>query len=136
MTQRSESTSSVATYRFQAKPKATALAPVFAVQMIPAGLNLWNKAAPGSTTNVALKLTRKSWSPDVKAGKNPTVKAVTAQMSTDGRTWRSVPVRKIGGTWTAVVGNPSSGAVSLRARETNTNGSYTEVTISRAYVIG
>ncbi|GAA0562637.1 hypothetical protein GCM10010172_52340 [Paractinoplanes ferrugineus] len=129
------STSSVATYRFQAKPKATALAPVYAVQMIPAGLSLYNKAGPASTTNVALKLTRKSGS-ELKAGKNPTVKTVTAQMSTNGTTWRSVPVRRTGGSWTAVVSNPSSGAVSLRARETNTDGSYTEVTIFRAYAIG
>jgi hypothetical protein len=129
------SISSIATYRFQAKPKSSALAPVYALQMIPAALNRYNQAKPKSTTNVALKLTRKSWS-DLKTGKNPTVKSVTAKMSTDGKTWKSVTVKKIGGGWTAVVGNPSGGAVSLRARATYTSGAYTEVTIYRAYGIG
>jgi hypothetical protein len=129
------STTSIATYRFQAKPKSSALAPVYALQMTPAALNHYNRAKPKSTTKVALKLTRKPWS-DVKPGKNPTVKSVTAKMSTDGKTWKSVTVKKIGGVWTAVVGNPSGGAVSLRARVTCTTGAYTEVTIYRAYGIG
>ncbi|MEU4239647.1 hypothetical protein [Actinoplanes sp. NPDC026619] len=128
------STASTATYRFNVKPKATVIAPVYALQMIPADLNYYNKAKPSSTTKVTLKLTRKSWS-DIKAGKNPTVKSVTATMSTDGKTWKSVPVKKINGAWTAVVPNPAAGAVSLRARATTTTGAYTEVTIYRAYGI-
>jgi len=129
------STTSIATYRFQAKPNSSALPSVYALQMTPAALNHYNQAEPMSTTNVALKLTRESTS-DLKPGKNPTVKSVTAQMSTDGKTWKSVPVKKIGGVWTAMVGNPSGGAVSLRARATCTSGAYTEVTIYRAYGIG
>ena len=129
------STTSIATYRFQAKPKTSTLAPVYALQMVPAGLNSYNRAKPKTTTNVALKLTRKSWF-DVKPGKNPTVKSVTMKMSTDGKTWKSVTVRKIRGVWTAVIANPSAGAVSLRARATYTSGAYTEVTIYRAYGIG
>jgi hypothetical protein len=123
------STTSIATYRFQAKPKSSAVPAVYAVQMVPAGLNRYNHAVPKSTTNVALKLTR-------KASKNPAVKAVTAKMSTDSKTWKSVPVRKIGGVWTAVVPNPSAGLVSLRVRATTTTGAYTEVTVYRAYGIG
>jgi hypothetical protein len=128
------STTSIATYRFQAKTKSTALAPVYALQMVPAYLNRYNQAAPKSTTNVALKLTRKSWS-DVKAGKNPALKSFAAKMSTDSKTWKSVPVRKIGGVWNVVVTNPSSGLVSLRVRATYTSGAYTEVTVYRAYGI-
>jgi hypothetical protein len=129
------STTSIATYRFPAKTKGSTIAPVYAIGMVPAGLNRYNRAKPKSTTNVALKLTRKSWS-DVKAGKAPTVKSVTAKMSTDSKTWKSVKVKKIGGVWTAVVGNPSGGLVSLRVHATYTSGAYTEVTIYRAYGIG
>jgi hypothetical protein len=129
------STKSIATYRFSVKAKSSTLAPVYALQMTPAALNHYNQAKPKSTTDVALKLTRKSWS-GLAAGKNPTVKSVTAKMSADGgKTWKSVSVKKIKGVWTAVVGNPTSGAVSLRARATYTSGAYSEVTIYRAYGI-
>jgi hypothetical protein len=57
-------------------------------------------------------------------------------MSTDSKTWKSVTVKKIKGVWTVVVKNPSSGPVSLRVRETSTNGAYTEVTVYRTYAIG
>ncbi len=124
------------TFRFKAKPKTWVAAPVYAVTMQPAGLNLYNQAKPGSTTNVPLKLSRSKGDPDIKLGKNPKVKTVTAKASfDDGRTWRSVQVKKINGTWTVVVGNPQSGAVSLRVRVTDTTGGYTDVTIIRAYGI-
>lgn len=84
---------------------------------------------------MTLKLTRTA-AVDVARGKNPTVKSVTAKMSTDGRSWKAVTVKKIRGVWTAVVGNPPAGAVSLRVRATYTSGAYTEVTIYRAYAIG
>jgi hypothetical protein len=129
------STTSVVTYGFHITAKSTALPPVYALQLVPSGLDSYNRAKPKSTTNVPLKLTRKSWS-DLKPGKNPTVKSVTAKMSTDSRTWKSVTVKKIKGVWTVVVKNPSSGPVSLRVRETSTNGAYTEVTVYRTYAIG
>ncbi|MFU8854512.1 hypothetical protein ACNAW0_26555 [Micromonospora sp. SL1-18] len=125
------------TFRFKAKPRTWVAAPVYAVTMRPVGLNLYNQAKPGSTTNVELKLSRPKGDPDIKLGKNPPVKTVSAKASFDGgRTWRSVQVKKIAGTWTALVGNPQSGAVSLRVRVTDTTGGYTDVTIIRAYAIG
>ncbi len=125
------------TYRFKAKPNTSVTAPVYAVTMLPTGLNLYNRAKPGSTTNVQLKLSRPKLNPDAKLGTNPKVKTVTAKASFDGgKTWRSVKVKKIDGVWTAAVGNPTSGAVSLRARVTDTTGGYTDVTIIRAYAIG
>ncbi|PZG18705.1 hypothetical protein C1I95_13095 [Micromonospora craterilacus] len=131
------STKTSVTYRFKAKPNTSVTAPVYAVTMLPTGLNLNNQAKPGSTTNVQLKLSRPRMEPDAKLGKNPKVKTVTAKASFDGgKTWRSVKVKKVDGTWTAAVGNPASGAVSLRARVTDTTGGYTEVTIIRAYAIG
>jgi hypothetical protein len=56
-------------------------------------------------------------------------------MSTDGKTWKSVRVHKTGSTWTAAVGNPPAGTVSLRIRATYTTGAYTESTVYRAYGI-
>ncbi|WP_433530429.1 hypothetical protein ACQPYA_30490 [Micromonospora sp. CA-263727] len=125
------------TYRFKAKPNTSVTAPVYAVTMLPIGLNLYNRAKPGSSTDVRLKLSRSKFYVDAKLGTNPKVKTVTAKASFDGgKTWRSVKVKKVDGTWTAAVGNPTSGAVSLRARVTDTTGGYTDVTIIRAYAIG
>ncbi|GAA3345493.1 hypothetical protein GCM10020358_52800 [Amorphoplanes nipponensis] len=130
------STKSVVSYRFHTKPKSSALAEVNSVTMVPIGLNGWNKAPAGSTTNVALKLNRYAQDPDAKRGKNPKLKSLSTTMSADGgRTWRAVKVKKINGVWTAVVRNPGSGAVSLRARATYASGGYTDVTIYRAYGI-
>jgi hypothetical protein len=130
------STKSVVSYRFYTKPNSNALAEVNSVTMIPAGLNNWNKAKGGSTTNVALKLNRYSQDPDAKRGKNPKFKSLGVKISTDGgRTWRTVKVKKVKGVWTAVVPNPASGAVSLRARAPYKSGGFTDVTIYRAYGI-
>ncbi|MEV6598891.1 hypothetical protein AB0M36_18830 [Actinoplanes sp. NPDC051346] len=130
------STASTVSYRFHTKPNSTALAQVYSLAMFPIGLNSWNRAKAGSTTNVALKLNRISHDPDYKRGKDPKVKSVTAKMSPDGgRTWRTVKVKKIKGTWTLLVPNPASGAVSLRTRATYTSGGYTDVTVYRAYGI-
>ncbi|MEU8230055.1 hypothetical protein AB0C12_10670 [Actinoplanes sp. NPDC048967] len=129
------STKSVVSYRFYTKPKSNALAEVNSVTMVPTGLNGWNKAG-GKTTNVALKLNRYTQDPDAKRGKNPRFKSLGVKMSADGgKTWRTVKVKKIKGVWTAVVPNPASGAVSLRARATYKSGGYTDVTIYRAYGI-
>ncbi|WP_189048867.1 hypothetical protein [Micromonospora sonchi] len=125
------------TYKFKAKPNASVVAPVYGIAMLPAGLDLYNRAKPSSTTNVELKLNRSKMYADTKLGKNPKVKSIGAKASFDGgKTWRSVKVTKINGKWTAIVGNPASGAVSLRVRVTVTNGGYTDVTIIRAYAIG
>jgi len=62
--------------------------------------------------------------------------SLSVKMSPNGgKTWRTVKVKKIGGTWTALVPNPASGAVTLRARATYASGGYTDVTIYRAYGI-
>lgn len=131
------STASTVTFRFQAKPNTSVLSQVNSVQQVPAGLDRYNQAKAGGTTNVTLKLSRHLIWGDVKKGTGPKLKSLTTRASFDGgRTWRTVPVRKIGGSWTAVVRNPASGAVSLRTRATYTSGGYTEATIIRAYAIG
>ncbi|GLY05079.1 MULTISPECIES: hypothetical protein [Actinoplanes] len=125
------------TYRFKAKPKSSVLAPVYAVQIVPIGLNLNNQAKAGSTTEVAVKLNRLLRFGDTKKGANPKVTKVTAKVSTDnGKTWRATTVKKVGGTWTVLVRNPASGGVSLRTRATYSGGGYTEATVVRAYAVG
>ncbi|KUL34538.1 hypothetical protein [Actinoplanes awajinensis] len=133
------STSSRVTYRFPLNPKAkkNTLAPNYSVQIIPAGLDLYNKAKPGSTTTVTLRLNRVVHYEDLTRGANPKLKSLTAKISADGgKTWRAVPVRKIGGNWTAVVKNPAAGYVAVSVRATYTSGGYSESTIYRTYRIG
>jgi hypothetical protein len=130
------STSSSVTFRFYADPKVSAVAPVFLTRFVPTGLDMNNRARPGGTTTVDLKLDRQRQGPDAKF---TTVKAktVTAKASFDGgRTWKAVTVKRSGSTWTAAVANPSSGSVSLRAKVTDAKGNSSEVTVYRAYTVG
>jgi hypothetical protein len=104
-----------ATFRFWANPKVPAVSPVFNTRFLPAGLDLHNRAKPGSITTVDLKQERPSQGPDIKL---PTVKVkkVAATASFDGgKTWKVVTVKRSGSVWKALIGNPASGAVSLRA---------------------
>jgi hypothetical protein len=131
------STGSTVTHRFYAKPNTSVLAQAATIQHMPTGLNGYNRAKPGSVTTVALKLNRYVLWEDIKRGANPTLKSLTTKVSFDGgKTWKSVPVKKINGVWAAVVTNPASGAVSIRTRATYTSGGYTEAGIQRAYAIG
>jgi hypothetical protein len=131
------STTSRVTYRFQTKPNASALPGVYSVHMLPAGLSMTNKAKPGTKTKVTIKLLRTVVDPDAKRGTDPKVSKLTAQMSPDsGKTWRTVPVSKVGGTWYATVTNPTTSAVALKVRATVAGGAYTEATVFRAYGIG
>jgi hypothetical protein len=131
------STGSTVTFRFYAKPNTSVLAQAYTIQHMPTGLNSYNQAKPGSVTNVAIKLNRYLIWGDIKRGANPTLKSLATKVSFDGgKTWKSVPVKKINGVWAAVVTNPASGAVSIRTRATYTSGGYTEAGIQRAYAIG
>jgi hypothetical protein len=130
------STGSSASFRFYANPKVSAVAPVYLTRFVPAGLDVNNRARPHSVTTVALLLDRTKQYSGGKLAK-VAVKTVTAKASFDGgRTWRSVPVRRVAGTWRAVVANPSAGAVSLRAKVTDAKGDSSEVSVYRAYAIG
>jgi hypothetical protein len=129
------STTSSASFRFWANPKVPAMAPVLLTRFVPAGLDIQNRARPGSITRVALRPNRNTESPEglpkIK------VKSVSAKASFDGgKTWKVVTVKRSGTTWTALVGNPAAGAVALRAKITDTKGNSAEVTVYRAYAIG
>lgn len=125
-----------ASFSFYADPKADQTARVFLVRFVPAGLNLVNHAPAGSRTTVALTLDRPARDPDAKLT-SIRAKSVTAQASFDeGKTWRSVRVTQSGGRWSAVVPNPASGMVSLRATVTSSTGDSSTITVYRAYGIG
>ncbi|MET8147910.1 hypothetical protein ACIBSW_25160 [Actinoplanes sp. NPDC049668] len=125
------------TFGMKLNPKAKSRhADVILPRMVPAGLDMNNRAKANSSTVLEIRPDRRRNTPDLKLGK-VTAKKVTAQVSFDnGKTWRSVPVKKVGGRWQATIQNPASGAVALRSRITTTKGEYAQVTIYRAYTVG
>ncbi|MFX0592833.1 hypothetical protein [Melissospora conviva] len=129
-----------ARFRFYANPNPTKyeVAPVYLTRFAPTGLNLYNEAKPGSTTNVNLTLQRKKpHQEEVKLGSAPKVKTMTAWASYDnGNTWKKVGVTKSGSKWIAKVKNPGSGYVTLRAKVVDAKGNSSDITIYRAYKIG
>ncbi|GAA4589264.1 hypothetical protein GCM10023107_12290 [Actinoplanes octamycinicus] len=126
-----------AVFRMKLDPKAKPrVADVILPRLVPTGLSVRNQGRPGGTTVVQIRPDRQTYDPDLALGK-VTAKSVVLQASYDGgRTWRSMPVNRTGGTWQATVSNPASGAVTLRSRITTTKGAYAQVTITRAYTVG
>ncbi|NUR49052.1 MAG: hypothetical protein HOV71_13035 [Hamadaea sp.] len=123
-------------FRFYAKPGTSTIAPVLLTRFLPGGLDLYNHAAPSSTTSVSLNFDRQRWLMDFPFP-TATVKTVTAWASSDdGTTWRAVPVTVSGGRWSLSVSNPASGYVSLRAQVAGGAGNIGTTTIYRAYGIG
>ncbi|MBY8880580.1 hypothetical protein [Actinacidiphila acidipaludis] len=129
------STASTLRFHFYANPKVTSLVPGFLTQFVPSGLNMHSAAAPRSTTNVALWLSRPA-NPNASTPAD-SVSSVKVWASYDGgKTWHAAPVTHSGGTWAARVTNPASGAVSLRSTVTDPHGNTAETTVYRAYAIG
>src|SRR5262249_13614392 len=107
--------------------------PVADTLLVPGGLDLHNRAAPGSMTFVRAFFTQGSYA----AAPNPVpVRSFTVQASfNDGKTWHGVAAVKRKGFWTFVVHNPRSGSVTLRTTTVNTRGNSSVETIYRAYGI-
>jgi len=53
----------------------------------------------------------------------------------DGQTWQRVPVQHVNDTWSAVIQNPASGFVSLRANAADQDGNTVTQTVIRAYQV-
>jgi hypothetical protein len=53
----------------------------------------------------------------------------------DGQTWQRVPVLHVNGTWSAIIRNPASGFVSLRANAADQDGNTVTQTVIRAYEV-
>jgi len=129
------STAATLRFHFYANPKVNSLVPGFLTQFVPSGLNMHSAAAPKSTTNVALWLSRPA-NPNASTPAD-SVSSVKVWASYDGgKTWHAAPVTHSGGKWAARVTNPASGAVSLRSTVTDPHGNTAETTVYRAYAIG
>ncbi len=114
-------------WRFRsARTEEAAALPLLAVRLAPRGLDTMNRAKAGTTTEIPVRIE------GTPAGKRLT--SIEASFD-DGATWHAVPVRAGGDGWLAVVDNPGSGFVSLRAKATADGGSAVTHTFVRAYVV-
>ncbi|MGW0201934.1 hypothetical protein ACWDX9_51865, partial [Nonomuraea sp. NPDC003201] len=106
--------------------------PLMAMRYAPAGLDDLNRAVPGSTTPLPMRLER------TPGALRPPVEQVRLEMSgDDGTTWRPVPVVGTGSGWTAMVPNPRTpGHVSLRVKVADAAGTGLTQTVIRAYAVG
>ncbi|MFC4015130.1 S8 family serine peptidase [Nonomuraea purpurea] len=106
--------------------------PLMTMRYAPAGLDGFNRAAPGSTTPLPMTLER------VQGAAQPAIKQVRLEMSgDDGTTWRPVPVTRTSSGWTAMVPNPRTpGHVSLRVKAEDASGTGLTQTVIRAYTVG
>jgi hypothetical protein len=127
------STRTTLAWRFKFAKNASGAVPVAVTSLVPQGLNLSNRAAPGSMTTVRAFFTQGKYAIPPPA---VPVRSFTVQASfNDGKTWHQVAVVKHRGFWTFVVHNPSSGFVTLRTTTVNTQGNSSVETIYQAYGI-
>lgn len=71
--------------------------------------------------------------PAFRAPARPIVSLTVSASFDDGKTWRQLPVRRTGAGWMAMVDQPSSGFVALRASAVDAVGNKVDQTIHRAY---
>lgn len=122
---------------FYANPARSVEIPLYLTQFIPTRLSAANRATPGSTTTVGLRMYRPRPMDDLVGYPTDSVRTVKAWASFDsGKSWHAVPVRHSGGSWTALVHNPRSGAVALRSTVLDAHGHTATTTVYRAYAIG
>lgn len=125
-----------ALFHFYADPAAApTVPPVFLTRFVPAGLDLSDRAAPNTTTNVALQLDHAAQASGVARPAAAALNVAAWASYDDGATWHATTIVGNGSTWTAVVHNPASGTVSLRATVSDAAGNSARVTINRAYGI-
>jgi hypothetical protein len=105
----------------------------FGIRFAPQRLSPTNSAAPSSQTTVAITPFR----PASFDGPSPSdsVTKVQAWSSTDGSHWTQLTVSHSSAGYSAVVHNPASGHVYLRATVTGSRGDTSTETIYRAYAI-
>lgn len=104
--------------------------PLQVVRWAPRGLDSFNRAKGGTTTQIPLRVMRNHGAPAAK------VTTIRVESSGDnGRTWRGLTVRRSGDHWLTSVRNPGTGFVSLRAAVTDVDGNTVNQTILRAYAV-
>ncbi|HYK29768.1 MAG TPA: hypothetical protein VEV61_17505 [Streptosporangiaceae bacterium] len=102
---------------------------IYGVRLLPAGLDLRNRAAAGSLTKVALRVDGVETSNAVFL---PTAKAWAS--SNDGTTWHRVTVRRSGNHYVLSVRNASAvGFTSLRVFVADGHGNSENLTVIHAY---
>jgi hypothetical protein len=121
-------------WRFYASPSQNVAAEGFWTSFIPAGTNLANQAAPGSTTTIAVKPYRGPANPGSPIP-SEAVSKVQAWWSSDGVHWHALTVSHSTTGWSVQVHNPASGYVSLRAEVTGSRGDTSVETVHKAYAI-
>ncbi|MEU3648431.1 S8 family serine peptidase [Lentzea sp. NPDC034063] len=93
-------------------------------------LDLTNRAPRNALFSVPLRVDRQPGAPGGKA--EPKQVEVSRN---EGQTWQRVPVLRVNGTWVAVIQNPASGFVSLRANAADQDGNTVTQTVIRAYQV-
>jgi hypothetical protein len=101
--------------------------PLIAVRYLPA-LDEFNRAAAGVPFAFPVEV-------ETETGKTKTsTTSLTVEASyDDGGTWQAVRLRRVGNGWQAIVDNPDSGYVSLRATARDAKGNAVTQTVLRAY---
>ena len=95
-----------------------------------AKLDLKNRAPRNALFPVPFRVDRQPGSQGGKAKPNQ-----VEVSHDDGQTWQRVPVLPANGAWLAVIRNPASGFVSLRANAADQDGNTVTQTIIRAYQV-
>lgn len=93
-------------------------------------LDLTNHAPRNALFSVPLRVDRQ---PGAQGGRAEPKQVEVSR--DDGQTWQRVPVLRVNGTWSAVVKNPASGFVSLRANAADQDGNTVTQTVIRAYQV-
>jgi hypothetical protein len=121
-------------WRFYASPSQNQAAEGFWTSFTPAGLNLDNQAAPGSTTTIAVRPYRGPANPGAPIP-GEAVSRLQAWWSGDGVHWNALAVRNGSSGWSVQVHNPTKGYVYLRATVTGSHGDTSTETVHKAYAI-
>ncbi|MFD5825260.1 S8 family serine peptidase [Lentzea sp. NPDC060358] len=103
--------------------------PLLSVRFDPR-LDLANHAPRSAPFPIPVRVERQAGAPG--GGAEPKQVEMSCD---DGRTWQRVPLLRTGGGWTAVVRNPASGFVSLRAGAADQDGNTVTQTVIRAYPV-
>jgi hypothetical protein len=119
-------------WRFYASPSQDQAAEGFWTSFTPAGLNMDNQAAPGSTTTIAVRPYQGPANLGLPPGE--AVSKVQAWWSGDGVHWNALAVAH-GTGWSVQVHNPAKGYVYLRATVTGSHGDTSTETVYKAYAI-
>lgn len=127
-------------WRFRTSPEEQGaldpkLMPVTATRFVPRGLNLQNRATPGTTTVVEVSVVRPRQSGYISPPRH-SLRTFRVQASVNGgKTWQTVKLVRHGGHWLVTVHDPASGYVALRSIVIDSRGNKSVETIYRAYAI-